>query len=147
MWESLEFRFQRALDAEERQMERLRGLRGEMPSNADLESDGVSAATIDPDGFAQPLQRLPQGHIIATKHAEAVLLDRMYLALEVHYDAVCLEECRKHEEQEAGAKTDSVSKRRQRTQRRGMQYITQKRYEALEIPAEVALYILSLIHI
>ena len=140
MWESLEFRLQRALDAEERQMERLRGLRAEIPRNADLESDGVSAATIDPDGFAQPLQRLPQGHIIATKHAEAVLLDRMYLALEVHYDAVCLEECRKHEEQEAGAKTDSVSKRRQRTQRRGMQYITQKRYEALEIPAEVALY-------
>ena len=119
-------------------MERLRGLRAELPSNDDLEADVVSSTATGPDGFAEPLKRLPKGHGVATKHAEAVLLDRMYLALEAHYDRVLMEECQQREDDDGSAQTDSGTKRRQRALRRGMQYITEKRYEALEVPAEVA---------
>ena len=98
----------------------------------------AESAPIGPDDFALPLQRLPKGHAIATKHAEAVLLDRMYLALEAHYDRVLFEECQHSAEVDESSSVDPVKKRRQRAQRRAMQFITEKRYEALEVPTEVA---------
>ena len=93
MWENLELSLQRAAEAEARQIERLEGCMQQMPHQTCLEPDVAQSAPIGPDDFALPLQRLPKGHAIATTHAEAVLLDRMYLALEAHYDRVLFEEC------------------------------------------------------
>ena len=53
MWESLGATIQRAAEAEARQMERLRGLNAQLPSNDDLEADATSSTTIGPDGFAE----------------------------------------------------------------------------------------------
>ena len=87
MWSFVESSNERLAETTRRQMERLRGLHAEMPSEEDLLNDAVDSPPNDgPDSFAPPLQRLPKGFTIATKHAEVVLLDRMYVALEAHYD-------------------------------------------------------------
>ena len=55
-------------------------------------SADVGVPPPDPDGFATACQRLPKRHVVATAHAEAVLLDRLRAMLDTHYDDVFQEE-------------------------------------------------------
>jgi hypothetical protein len=138
MWDTLELNLQRAAGAEVRQRERLRGLHTELPNVAELEADDAGPSIYGPDSFATAPQRLPKGYVVATKHAEAVLLDRMYLALEAHYDSVLAEEGRRASAEQSGdTPARAGPTRRPRAHRRGLQYVTEKRYGALEVPEEL----------
>ena len=137
MWDALAESLQHAAEAQMRQLHSLQGLRQELPREADLASTEPSSCGTGPDGFAQPLQRLPKGYVVATKHAETVLLDRLYLALEAHYERVLQEECAKQDSAQQSADAGASQRAPRRASRKAMQYITQRRYEALEVPDEV----------
>jgi len=152
MWQSWLARKSQENETAWRRAARLRAASRAVPDDiqvGDSEEEGLAdepvdeaASRPDPDGYIYRSGRLPKKYQVATAHAEAVLLDRVRVLLDTHYDQVHLEKWREtHAADQAtsttpgGGRRPPARPRAHRVDDRVLEARSSKRYEDFVLPA------------